>query len=711
MEKEVLTRTSIECGPCKATNASNAKFCEQCGSTLYEECYGCAKPVLLTQSFCGECGADLTSELQKREDRYKEWMTTALSLSKQYEFDRAIDLFGRVAEVTDFRFKQSAEDSKKAIKKIQQLRERFNNSVQQATERATLELEKGNHREAVKYLKSVPSNLLSEEFQQTLRQAASHVEKSSDLENELREALERKDWALSARQLHNLRELEPQEPKYEELERKIAAKLIATAKRSLDAGEYEDAVFDLDAVPEIAVTDDITELRNHAETIQWLTEQFEGEPYASPLLGRLAVQLAKKTPNDPKHKKIVQELSHQIKQASRPKRCHLPSWRASAKSWIGGKAGLLALPESFDLSDPSEFKSAPGRYNLALGLAVQGLGKGRISEDFLVKKKSLLSFSKKSTDLCWGLDIGSSAAKGVLVKAGEQRLEIIDTFFHEFEKPILRRTEDVSAREALLPAIKKFLESKQPEENPVWCNLPAIQTVNRFMRLPPVKDKEAVKLLTQEVNAGIPIPTEELMRVSWIHDKVREAHLGRPAMVCAARKNVVRERIDLIESCGLQLAGIQADTVALINFAAWEFADLWSNLDPKESSDYEQFASQSVVLIDSGSSATNIVIVSGESQWCGNLELAGEDLTLQIATAAKVNRSAAEDMKRNPASLPLPATQYSGVESKLDELRSRLSAVVNDALKHQNKFNPVECWCMGGAALTHQWLRRVMMRA
>ena len=479
-----------------------------------------------------------------------------------------------------------------------------------------------------------------------------------------------------------------------------------------DEGDYEAAVVDLDAIPAVAINDHIKKLGDAAANIYWLSRQFDQEPYVSPTLGRLAVRLAKETPNDPRTKKLVQQLSQQLKQAPRAPRMHLPAWKGSAKSWLGGEVGVLGLPLTIGYEGQSEFQAFAGRFNIALGLALQGLGRSRIVQDFYVKRKGLLSIGRRRGKACWGLDIGSAAVKGVLLQEGEDGPSVIDTFFCEFEVPITRHRSDQDIRGTVQPVIEKFVEKLEGKDVPVWANLASSLTVNRFVRLPPVKDKEANTLLTQEIVNKVPIPIDELAVVRWIHDAKRQSVLGRPAIACTARRSLVMQRIELIESSGLKLAGLQSDAIALVNFAAHDFAELWQTDEPVPEDDpdtFQDLMSKAIVLVDCGAAATNVLLVSGEAHWNWTVDVGGQDFTNNLARAAKSVREEAEKLKRNPAALKSPANEYQGVESRLDELRSRLSMVFTDGLNQDNPFTSIQSWCSGGACQTHQWIRRVML--
>ena len=83
---------------------------------------------------------------------------------------------------------------------------------------------------------------------------------------------------------------------------------------------------------------------------------------------------------------------------------------------------------------------------------------------------------------------------------------------------------------------------------------------------------------------------------------------------------------------------------------------------------------------------------------------------MQLAKSTKLTHQEAETIKRNVADIPLTVTQYSMVEKRLDECRSRLKMLLNDATKQNSRFDVIQTWCCGGGALTHQYVRRVMLK-
>src|SRR5262249_34562888 len=49
----------MRCGSCGFENPEQAKFCEECGTTLVRVCPSCGQQVRSTAKFCGQCGMTL----------------------------------------------------------------------------------------------------------------------------------------------------------------------------------------------------------------------------------------------------------------------------------------------------------------------------------------------------------------------------------------------------------------------------------------------------------------------------------------------------------------------------------------------------------------------------------------------------------------------------------------------------------------------------
>ncbi|MFK8113456.1 MAG: pilus assembly protein PilM, partial [Rubripirellula sp.] len=488
------------------------------------------------------------------------------------------------------------------------------------------------------------------------------------------------------------------------------------------------AARNLNAVPDVAQSKDARNLRKSIDCIHWLSEQFDGEPYASPMLGRLAVRFAKEVPDDPSAKTLVQQLARELKQAKRPSRSHLPNWKAPREGWAGGDVRILGLPTQIELGEQREPKVYAGQFNVAFGLALQGLGHARVDQHF-APKKGLLSGLRRKENSCWGIDVGSASIKAALLTKDETgQIKMTDSHYQEYAFPTCRagsEADDSAPKEALA----KFIAEKELAGKRIWVNLPSSQLISRFLLLPPVKEKQAVQILDREIEQKFPIDAENLSVVRWMAESNIDEQ-GRPAVLAAAKRDLVEKRLGIFSDLELKIDGMQADVLSLVNFASHEFAELWTEpasdvddaaastdeteVDSNESQAFETDRSNpkktTIVLCDTGASSTTIVVVSGEAHWSWTIESGGEDFTNLIARATKVPHAEAEKLKRNPAELSDPAAQYEAVEQRMDQLRVRLEKVVADALKQNPRFQINQTWCVGGGCNAHGWIRRVLLK-
>lgn len=691
----------------------------------------------MTQKFCVACGADLTAALRARHETHDKWLADAVAAAKQYDFESAMSLLQRLIELSDHRFRVAAGNGKKAFEKVSALKEQAESGANAAIEAAAAAYEAEEYAEVVKILGSVPAILMDEESRKRLARSKAFYDEVTTLEGEMKVAIEKRDWSLAGGLVGQLIEAAPDRKDYQSMGRKISRKLLAESEKLFQAQRYQRAVDKLGAIPPSCVGDADAQLRDRITNAEWLSAQFDVEPFATPMLGRLAVRFAKEFPEDKDAQDLVKKLSQTLKQSPRPPRLHLPPWKADRVSWAGGKAGWLAFPKAIDMTDQTPMRAAAGKFNVAIGIAMQALGQGRTLDFFPPKKKKGLlgGFGRKKKPGLWAFDIGSASLKAVRAELRDDKVVITDSYYTEFEVPFCRLGHGEDMVGVLTPIIEKMKAEKDVEDVPIYANVASSKTVTRFVRLPPVSDKQAADLIQLEIENRIPIPMDELASVQHICPLYEETEHGRAAVVTAAKRRELDERYELLSLIGLEASGLQADSVALANFASVEFADLWAAVERPDEDDVEGAESEpankkkkkpkrkkneapfdnsdektaSVLLIDCGASSIKMVVTSGETYWAWTVETGGEDLTSILARSTKTTHLEAETLKKNPAAIASPALMYQPIELRLDEVRVRLERILADAKQQNSRFEIKEVWCMGGGSFAHQWLRRLAM--
>ncbi len=705
-DNPIAPSIGVHCGACQQNNKPDARYCKGCGQPLYEKCSECPHDVLLTDKFCDSCGTDLEASREALRQKHREWMSDAVAAAREYRFDRALRLLGRVTETDDYRFADQVNQAKQAIEKVNGLQSQAQENVNDVLVRAKQAYDTGNQPLTAKLLAAIPEPMMTPDVKKLLEKVQIFSNQLLGLDQELRAAIAEKNWPLVGGLVDQLLNLTPDDAGYQQVASQVAEKLLAIARQLLAKGRYGAAVETLESVPEVSHDGTFKQLRDRADDLHWLSSQFECEPIVTPMLGRLAIRFAKEVPEDQKAQKLVKDLATQLRQGPRDPRTHFPAWHASSECAFGGRARFLTAPQSLDLSDHAVIKASPGRFYVAIGLALQGLGLGRLDDHF-AKKKGLLGGLSRRKNRVWGIDLGNASIKAICLQEIDGKPTVVDAFLQDYEAPLCRVGKEDEQREMLGRAVAAFLEAKADgmEGASLWANLPASKLISRFVRLPPVKDKQAAALLDQEINQKIPIPLDELATVRWIAALNDEEVHGRPAVITAARRRVVEDRLEQLKGLGLEVDGLQSDNLALVNFVAHEFAE--DLVEPSDEVGRDQ--TPSVLLIDAGASATNVVVVSREAHWVWTMEAGGEDMTALVARPTKTTLGEAEKLKRNPADLPHPGKHYALVEQRQDEVRARVEAAIQDGMQQNKRFRVVQSFCCGGACLSHAWLRRMML--
>ncbi|MCH1496832.1 MAG: zinc ribbon domain-containing protein, partial [Rubripirellula sp.] len=391
-------------------NGENAKYCGGCGQSLTENCANCEKPVYLTQTFCGDCGANLKELVEIRKQKLSDLLADAKKAASEYRYVEARQILNRITAISDYRFKRISEVANRTLNKVIDIEGKTETTVAEACNRASIAHEAGDNSEVIRCLEKIPDHLLDDKFQDLLKTTQSLSSEQDALEAELKQEINNKNWELVGSLVQQLLEIDPSHESAKRLAKKITQRLLESSKRSSKQGRYDRALEKLKCIPDCEKTDTIEEALSNATTDLWIWGELNSEPFASATLTQLASRLCDTYPenqflNDVR-KKLQQSLT-----AKPANRSHLNRWKAPNQSWMGGEANRLSRPENIRYQNNSGFEKQPGIFSVAIGLALQGLGRSRVGEDFLIRKKGLFSSGKKKSDIAWGLDIGTGSVK------------------------------------------------------------------------------------------------------------------------------------------------------------------------------------------------------------------------------------------------------------------------------------------------------------
>ena len=232
-----------------------------------------------------------------------------------------------------------------------------------------------------------------------------------------------------------------------------------------------------------------------------------------------------------------------------------------------------------------------------------------------------------------GVDIGSSSIKIVELEHGSKGPFIINAGISE---PLADDSVGVvSAALAELVARRKFRTKKTVAtvqtavEGGVTARRIFMEHMTPDIKKSELKERVEWEAITRDY---IPFPAEEaVMDCQVLNEGTRDNIPGLYVFFVAVRKELVKERVDILRSAGLVPVAIEIDFSAVLGLL--DYARLFP-------------ASEDIVVIDIGAAKTSVgIIYRGELAFYREIPVAGNHVTSQIERRLRIKRQEAEDYK------------------------------------------------------------------
>lgn len=707
--------SSVACGACQAVNAPTAKFCLECGHRLYEDCGECGKPVSLTQPFCNHCGLNLRESVEKKRVQYERSIKTALENAKRDEFENAEALLSAIADVQDYRYREATSLARESLVKVREIAENRRDYSQRLEEMAWPRIDAADHEAVFKILQDAPFKLMSDEMEVAFVRSKEFLAGQKKSHEDLKQAVAARDWLAAGQLIDQLSDTLEDDGTVRKVAAGVARKIYRSAQLYAEQRRFTRALEFLHSIPAVQGDGELEtlqvkggRLRQWIENLLWIEEQLEKEPFATAELARLAKRLVELEPAVQRHQESLSHVAKNLKEGSRSSRSLMPYQHGPIYSSIGGEVEAIFRLTRIDYGSFSRIQNVGPQLNVAFGLALQSLGEGPLKVSFGPDEGRLKRLFKKKARRAWGIDVGTTTVKGVLLARVGEELVVEDAFFNEFDPSAPRG--DAEASEKQIACLRELIAKREMSEASVWCNLPADSMISRFVVLPPVSDSAAKLLIDREVAERLPLDHVGLVTVIDQSARVEESEVGRPVGIYAMRKEAVDQRLKMFEELNLNVQGLQADSLALANLMAFEFEErLQEDSRPEATDDVAGEKRSALAMLHSGSFSTSLVCVAKDARWVWTSQFGGSDLTSALARTLQVTRTDAESMKKKPSALANPSSEFSVVEERIDSwVASRLRSVIQQAKADFPAFDVQSTLASGGNSLTHSWIRRTM---
>lgn len=271
-----------------------------------------------------------------------------------------------------------------------------------------------------------------------------------------------------------------------------------------------------------------------------------------------------------------------------------------------------------------------------------------------------------------GLDIGTQAAKLVILKFTKDQIELCDFKIS---------SDSAAGREELFSRIKHYKELQS-----VNLSVSGPSTIIRYVNFPRMSEQELKNALRFEAQKHIPFSIAEVNFDSYILKEDISAN-NIVVLLAAVKKDVLKERLSAAEKSGLRVGIMDMDSLALIN--AFNFNNAIVENKTQR---------QACALLNIGALTTNLNVLEDSTPHLSrDIHIAGNNLTQKIADICGLDLKAADKLKVNP-----DKARAQDIVKAIDSVSAALIAEVRgsfDYYESQSASNVSKIYLSGGSAL------------
>lgn len=228
----------------------------------------------------------------------------------------------------------------------------------------------------------------------------------------------------------------------------------------------------------------------------------------------------------------------------------------------------------------------------------------------------------------WGIEVGSSAIKAInLVRRGTT-VTVEDYAVMPFKRTLT--APDVDADALVQENLRKLIADHGIRHGKVIASVPGSAAFAKFAKLPPVEAKKIPDIVRFEAVQQIPFPIEE---VEWDYQVLAQPDSPEVEVgIFAITKDRVNRILNNYQAAGLSIDGLTLSALAVYNAFVYDL-----EMGPESSG---------TILMDIGTSNTDVIIVEAGGVWLRTLPIGGNSFTQALVRAFKLSFAKAEKLKR-----------------------------------------------------------------
>lgn len=308
------------------------------------------------------------------------------------------------------------------------------------------------------------------------------------------------------------------------------------------------------------------------------------------------------------------------------------------------------------------------------------------------KEKQTMSFLRKKVfDLfpsSFGLDLSDLSIKAVWLDRSGDRDSIAS--FGSVPLALGNVVDgEIVNPEAVKSAIQNLLEKAGPKKiktRQVICSFPETKAFLRIIVLPKMDEDEVKEAIKWEIEANIPLTLDQVYYDWQILDLNLTQEKGKMSvLVVAVARSVVDQFTDVLESAGLQVIGLETESIAQAR-----------SLLP------EKNEKSTTLIVDIGDRRTSFLIAIGSTPcFTSSVPLSSQMITEAVSKSLKISFDEAEAMKlkHGLGSLALKSPVFKAAEPVLESMANEIEKSIDFYLNNLKYSSTVDSivLCGGGS--------------
>ena len=233
-----------------------------------------------------------------------------------------------------------------------------------------------------------------------------------------------------------------------------------------------------------------------------------------------------------------------------------------------------------------------------------------------------------SSNICWGVELGSGAIKALKVENDDGELKVRD--FAVIPHQRVLSTPEIDQNDAMRVALGTLVSQYDLTGERLVVSVPGHQSFARFATLPPVEPKKVPDIVKFEAVQQIPFALEE---VEWDYQTfVSPDSPDIEVGIFAVTRQKIMEQVNMLADVGLTPDIATLSPVAAYNAVA---SDLSFTED-----------TPGTIILDIGTMSSDLIIAEAGRVWVRTFPIGGHQFTEALVSAFKISYSKAEKLKR-----------------------------------------------------------------